>query len=170
MDRELISQAEYARRRGVKPPSVCAAVKSGRISLIHGKIDPTLADMEWDRNTDHAKREAAIGHQRLQQAEIGEISAKEYMIWKARRERADALSAELDHQKKAGNLYLKAESDRAAKTMARLLRDTLLGMPFRISAKLATMDDAVDIERFLTAELRKSLASIERDALKDDHA
>ena len=48
---ELITQAEYARRRGVAKSAVAKAVKEGRITLLGGKIDPAVADIQWQQNT-----------------------------------------------------------------------------------------------------------------------
>lgn len=175
MDRELITQAEYARRRGVTPPTVSAAIKSGRISLIDGKIDPKLADIEWDRNTDHSKRPVSLANRRQQQAEEAAIidsaehgnrPAAEYINWKARRERAEALRAELAHAEESGNLYRKSDADRAARAMARLLRDQFLAIPPRVAAELATMDDPPAIEHRLSAEIRKVLETIDRDVVE----
>lgn len=47
----LLSQKEYAKHLGVSPAAVCKAVKEGRISLIDGKIDPVVADIQWKHNT-----------------------------------------------------------------------------------------------------------------------
>jgi hypothetical protein len=41
---QLITQAEYARHRGVSPQAVNKMVKSGRIPLTNGRIDPAAAD------------------------------------------------------------------------------------------------------------------------------
>lgn len=55
----LMGFREYARYRGVSGEAVSKAVRSGRISTIQDqngnrKIDPAIADQEWDRNTHHA--------------------------------------------------------------------------------------------------------------------
>lgn len=51
MNVELITQAEYARRRGVAKSAVAKAVAERRITLIEGRIDPSVADIQWERNT-----------------------------------------------------------------------------------------------------------------------
>lgn len=48
---EVITQAEYARRRGCTEGAVRRAIRDGRITLIDGKIDPVAADAQWRRNT-----------------------------------------------------------------------------------------------------------------------
>lgn len=61
----LITQSEYARRRGVAKSAVAKAVKENRIRLIDGLVDPDVADIQWERNTraraDSAKPPAAAG-------------------------------------------------------------------------------------------------------------
>lgn len=57
----LMGFREYARYRGVSGEAVSKAVRSGRISTIQDhngnrKIDPAIADQEWDRNTNHTKK------------------------------------------------------------------------------------------------------------------
>ena len=52
---ELVTQAEYARRIGVSRNAVWAAVRTGRIALFEGLIDPERADREWAENTDPSK-------------------------------------------------------------------------------------------------------------------
>lgn len=47
----LMTQAEYAKHRGCSAVAVHKAVKAGRISLIGDKIDPEVADIQWERNT-----------------------------------------------------------------------------------------------------------------------
>lgn len=58
---QLVTQAEYARQRGVSRAAVCKAIASGRITGVpcNGKvmIDPAAADVQWARNTDLAQQE-----------------------------------------------------------------------------------------------------------------
>ena len=171
----LLTQADYARHRGCTPPTVFRAIKSGRISTINGKIDPVTADREWDANTDHQKRENAQARIMQGKEDAALIAGEEptqsngdtYLAWKTRRERAEALRSELAYAQSAGELYEKADADRAAKTMARLLRDRLFGIPVRVSAELAGLTDPAAIEALLHRELRTALSAIEREALAE---
>ncbi len=47
----LISQSEYARRRGVAKSAVAKAVAEGRITLIDGKVNEQVANIQWEQNT-----------------------------------------------------------------------------------------------------------------------
>ena len=46
----LISKSEFARRAGVSPVAVGKAVKSGRLTLVNGKLDEKVAALQWDAN------------------------------------------------------------------------------------------------------------------------
>lgn len=72
--KELISQREYARRRGISNVSVHRAVTSGRISTVGGKIDPVQADREWRENTDQSKPRNRITGRPQQSRAPGEPS------------------------------------------------------------------------------------------------
>jgi len=47
--RELVTQAEYARRRGCSKMAVTKAVQREQIRLVQGLIDPIEADASWPR-------------------------------------------------------------------------------------------------------------------------
>lgn len=49
----LVTQAEYARRRGVSREAVRKAVDAGRISVLGNDklIDPAVADIQWEQNS-----------------------------------------------------------------------------------------------------------------------
>lgn len=48
----LITQAEYARQRGVSRAAILKAVKTGRLTLVKGKVDVATADSQWTERTD----------------------------------------------------------------------------------------------------------------------
>ena len=46
----LITQAEFARRMKVTPQAITKAVRSGRLTLIAGKLDEKVAALQWNLN------------------------------------------------------------------------------------------------------------------------
>ena len=50
-ERRLVTMSEYARMRGCTHQAVSKAAKAGRITLIDGRVDPEVADIQWARNT-----------------------------------------------------------------------------------------------------------------------
>ncbi|WAR46956.1 hypothetical protein [Methylomonas rapida] len=166
----LLTQADYARQRGVSKVAVHKAIKSGRISLIDGKIDPEVADIQWERNTDKVKQ-AAANSGRMRDAENNQIATllaqsspvvEDYMHWKTRRERAEAIRSEQDQEREAGNLIYRDQAERGAKTVARLLRDQLLSVPSRLAAELSAITETTIIEQKIRDEIRTVLSGMDK--------
>ena len=170
--RELVSQREYARRRGISHSSVQRAVKSGRISTVDGKIDPALADREWSENTDHSKPRGRIaGRPRHKRPEgmpsgltdFGEVgvgpegrgSATRYARARAAREVCQAQLAKLQLDRQRGTLVRADEVRIAAFNAARGARDQLIALPERLSAILAGIQDADEVRRILEEEIER---------------
>ena len=174
---ELITQAEYARRRGVAKSAVAKAVAEKRITLINGKIDPAVADIQWAQNTRaraDSGRAAAPNAVAQGQATLTDESTPDgrenapaaaegddYQSLRVRRERAAVESAERENAKEAGRLVEREPVKRAAFDAFRALRDAVMSIPPRAAAKVVGMADARDIERAFTEELRAAFEMAE---------
>lgn len=160
---ELMSQAQYAKARGVSPPSVLYAIKSGRLvkSLTKDergrvRIDPVLADAEWAANTQGGRGPAPQPY--ATGAELP-IDAADYNASRAKKESYLAELARLEYEEKEGTL-VKAEAVRKeAFAIARQVRDGMLNIPDRISSELAALTDQFEIHKRLTEEIRRTLAT-----------
>jgi hypothetical protein len=65
-----LSLRAYARHRGVTEAAVRKAIKQGRITKNkHGKVNPTTADKDWQKNTDPAQ---------IKTANISQISSNNF--------------------------------------------------------------------------------------------
>ncbi|MFH1493756.1 MAG: hypothetical protein ABIG70_03045 [Pseudomonadota bacterium] len=162
---ELITQAEYARRRGVSREAVGKAVRSNRITLIGDKIDPVVADIQWDKNTNPDQSARA----NAQKDKSGSVSgsdesagdrASPYWDARTRREVAEAEMAEMECRKKSGELVDKKRVEDTASRIGRLTRDTLMGIPTRVSQDIVGMSDAWEIEQKLTDSIRRALDDV----------
>ena len=171
---QLITQSEYARRRGCTEGAVRRAVRDGRITLINGKIDPVAADAQWARNTRVRAGSRATDDANLQtghaSASPGRGRADEdgddgYWQSKARRERAEADLAELKLAEQRGEL-VRAEAVRAAQARRlAALRESLLQLPPRLAPVLAAQEDAARCHDLLQIELHQVLEHmVERTA------
>ena len=112
----LISMREYARRRGCAVEAVSKAVKSRRITLVRGKIDPVKADAQWRANTQpgqravNARRKAPDARAPAAAADPGQTQmgpdpqANSYATARARREETLANMAQMDYDLKMGVL------------------------------------------------------------------
>ena len=168
--RELISQREYARRRGISHVAVSRAIAAGRVTTVNGKIDPVVADREWVENTDQSKpRNRVTGEPRRTRAALdparpmalggpedaaGEPTmAAGYARARAARELYQAQLAKLELDRQRGILVRADEVKLGAFTMARKARDLLIALPERLAVVLAAEGDAAEVQRLLEDEV-----------------
>jgi hypothetical protein len=168
----LITQAEYARRRGVDPTSVRDAIKAGRITLIDGKIDPDVADVQWARNSRARVRTGQEPPVRnpthpqthgLPAGDDDPITAPRLLTYeeaRRRRELAEAQKAELQLAELQGDLIRTADVRAAYAKRAAGLREALLQIPARLAAVVAAEGDQAKCHDILQAELHQVLAQI----------
>ena len=179
--RELVSQREYARRRGISHVAVHRAIASGRISTVDGKIDPVVADREWEANTDQSKpRNRITGRPKHARAPgtppepmglgltggggggeagaepfRGESMETGYSRARAARELYQAQLAKIEVEQKRGLLVRVDEVRIGAANMACRTRGQLIAMPERRAAVLAGVSDPVEVQRLLEEEVER---------------
>jgi hypothetical protein len=166
-----MTQAEYARHRGVSRQAVLKAVRAGRIVLDQdGRIDPESADASWRRNTDPSKPSNSVaGNPRgavprgrrsislpVRLPAQGPSSGPDYHVSRAVRETYQAKLVRLEYELKTGKLIDAEESRRASFQDNRRVRDLLLAIPDRTAAQLAACSDPTECHRLLTAEIRRA--------------
>lgn len=143
---KLITQAEYAKHRGCSAVAVHKAVKAGRISLIGDKIDPKVADIQWQQNTRARNHNVGIPPvppppaapvpppqdlaspapgADVPSAPVAPVVDTGYTQARARRENAEAEQAEIDLRKRKGELVERVDVDRAGYEIGRDVRDAL---------------------------------------------
>lgn len=177
----LMTQSEYARHRGVKPPSVAEARKSRiKAAEVHRNgrtlIDSEIADRLWGQNTRNrpnpnikpasaqppslerppSVRELQTWIKGLPEDEIPEdvnesIRRKEH--YNAERQRIAALR----DREEVGSI---AEMRSEAFSLAKATREAVLGVCPRISAELAATTDQFTVEQLLERELIAALRSL----------
>lgn len=170
MNVELVSQAEYARRRGVAKSAVCKAVAERRISLIDGKIDPAVADIQWERNTRARADSGQATTQSLPAMAIASAPASsplaevlppstadegEYSVNRARRERYEADLAQMKLQEQQGDLVRVAEVRAEIGKRVGQLKNNLLQIPARLAFLLTP-----EARTALDLELRNVLSGV----------
>jgi hypothetical protein len=156
---ELITQRAYAKLRGVSPPAVCKAVKTGRIRLVYGKIDPEQADREWAANTlgmgDKGPTGGNGGRPAGQVAGEAASPGGTYSDQRAIHEGFKARLAQLDFERQSGKV-LEGDKVRAAWfNNTRRARDMLLTIPDRLAPVLAGESDRFEVHRILLEEIRR---------------
>lgn len=154
---ELITKSAYARLRGCDEKAVRKAITEGRISLIDGKIDPAVADIQWARNTRARASQSApagpgasgdlLGAAPGASAESPSASAAPvpndgYTAARARREIADAETAEIQLRKLRGDVLITADVARAGFEIGRELRDAMESATNSLAPELAPLTSA----------------------------
>ena len=156
-----MTQAAYARARGVAPPTVLHAIKTGRLVNSLSKdergrlrINPTLADAEWAANTQGGR---GPGPQPYASGAELPADAADYNVSRAKKESYLAELARLEFEEKDGTLVPAEDVRKEAFAIARQVRDGLLNIPDRVAAELAAMTDQFEIHKRLTDEIRRAL-------------
>ncbi len=160
---ELVSQSEYARRRGCSEGAVRRAVRDGRITLFEGKVDPVAADAQWARNTRPragSEPAAGLGGDAPAAGREGEDESSSYWASKARREAAEADLAELKLAEQRGDLVRAADVRAAHAKRLAGLRESLLQIPARLAAVLAAETSQSVCHDKLQAEIHGVLALV----------
>ncbi len=169
MGRLLLSKRAYARHRaerglvGQTHTAVNDAARAGRITLIDGKVDPEVADIQWAEKTDAVQqaRGARGGHAPRDEPKAPLAGDRDsYFATKERRERAEADLAELELRERRGELVKKADVEREIFGVQRALRDRLSGIPDRIAPMLAAESDVTRCHAIVAAELRAALGEV----------
>ncbi len=178
---ELVTPAEYARRRDCSRQAVAQAIAAGRITTVveNGKkmIDPEVADIQWARNTDQKQFERANAAKiaaatpppppSAGKTKAGEGGDNVYWDARARRETAEADKAEIELAKLRGDVADIEGMKRAAMVTGRLLRDSFLGLPAKLAPEYAGLTDAFEIERNMEAAIRRILDDIADLSVED---
>ena len=158
----FMTQSEYAKHRGVSRVAVHHAIRDSRITLIEGKIDPAVADVQWQRNTrTRAGTPANDANLSAPPAPTQtEPLGEDYWSSRARREKAEADLAELKLAEQRGEL-VRADAVRSAVSKrAAGLREALLQIPSRLAAVVAAETSQARCHELLEAELHQVLAQL----------
>lgn len=167
---ELVTQAEYARRRGVSKPAVCKAIKRCRIPLIDGKLDPLVADTLWQARTDPDQQARALGQQRKDPGQPAAGQGQSVIVpetilstSRQRREAAEARLAEMDLAEREGTLVRREEVEKSGRRLAAVIVQLLDVVIERIPAEFGR-DDAD--RRAIRHRLREEFDRIRAELVK----
>ena len=172
----LLTIRKYAESRkarglpGGTHPGVLKAVRTGRIALVNGMVDPDSADRAWLQNTSPAHRRTPTAEAMKRKAPSASKDAaapvptpddaETFSASRARAETARANLLELEHGEKAGTLISSAVVRNRVYQKARIACDALMGIPARLAASLAAESDEAKVRIMLTIELRRICAEL----------
>ena len=165
----LLTTKQYAAHRkarglaGATRQAVELAVKRGRIMLIDGKIDPDVADIQWERNT-RKRIDLHAESPRPEDPKPADQASGSDPTWadsKARTEAATAEIKEMQAAKMRGELVDRAGVERAAYQTGRQLQKAIVDVfPARVAVELASLTDPWGVECFLREQLRGELRAV----------
>lgn len=169
----LITQSEYANRRNISREAVRQAVAAGRISLIDGKIDPEVADIQWVKNTRNpraafAQPKPLIESVPTPDAPLADTAITQTLydlqLSRAKREHHEANLAEMKERQRAGELVELAQVHLAYTTLAAQLRAALERIPDKLAPRLAAESDEHTVHTLLLTELDQALLDMAQTA------
>ena len=154
----LISQAEYARRKGVSYTTIHKHVRNKKITLVDCKIDEKKADKQLDKLLD-VRMHSKIKSNKLNKDEKTKENkpAQDFNVSRAKREEFNAKLAELVYEEKAGLLVSHQEVQDVAETTYRKFRDKMLNIPARISKQLAAESSGFIVNKMLKKEIELAI-------------
>jgi hypothetical protein len=190
-----LSKSAFAARLGRSPSYITWLKDNNRLVLSpNGKQVDVHATEALIRDTaDPSKTAVAERHQqdRIQRDVYSQLSSQaeptstaappltitpagqlpDFQKARALREHNLAQLAEIELHKAKGSLVALSAVQSGAYNAGRMLRDQLLGMPPQLAPELASMTDPWEIEKHLTAAIRRSLEDAERMSSADlEHA
>jgi hypothetical protein len=152
-----ITQAAYARRRGVSKNAVYAAVKGGRIHLVDGLIDPKQADRDWKANTDESKPK---GRAKGAPRDAGGPASGTYSQHRQRTEDFRARLAEIAYGERVGALVDRKAYDQVHVERLKRAQKALLGIPARVGPVVAGISDPAECTKRVRTEIENVIRQI----------
>jgi hypothetical protein len=134
----LIGKSEWARRQGFSKSYVSKLIKQGKLILCNGMIDEDKASARDDLKKQllEAKLNNEIYKGQILEAQVNKIAAQ----------------------------YVSAEAvKKVVNARNKVIRDTILKIPGRVSSAIATLKDASEIHFLLTNEIRNTLFELSND-------
>ncbi|WNF53001.1 terminase small subunit [Pseudomonas sp. SG20052] len=190
-----LSKSAFAARIGRAPSYITWLKNNNRLVLTaDGKqVDVSASEALIRDTADPSKTAVADRHHqdRLQRDVYSQLSSQveptstaapsltitpagqlpDFQKARALREHNLAQLAEIELHKAKGSLVVLSAVQTGAYNAGRMLRDQLLGMPPQLAPELASMTDPWEIEKHLTAAIRRSLEDAERMSSADlEHA
>ncbi|WP_168464779.1 hypothetical protein [Wolbachia endosymbiont of Ctenocephalides felis wCfeT] len=156
---ERITQTEWAREQGFSKQYVCYLVKQGIVELKDGLIDREQANNALETIRDPSQPQRRKNGEEGRSRNTNELST---MLLKTRIKNEVERGKLLEAKAKAeiGELVSIEEVKREAFNTARVVRNNLLNIPDRVSALLASMNEAEKIHEKLTKEIRTALEEL----------
>lgn len=171
----LMSQAEYARHRGVHRSSVSRWVKDGRIQLVDGRIDPEQAESRLEATESpephHEARRVQLAQERAEkpaQGETGAASADEskdriqarYKMAMMKEREAKAELAAMERDRQADLLVMREDVEYLLRDIGSTFRASAESLPDRLTPMVSAARDTAGVHSAVEEAVRDLLNEI----------
>lgn len=159
---KLLTQKDYAARRGVSKQYIGELVRKGVLPLKDGLIDPAMADAILEARREPARPQRRAQKEQTSQTEFSPPAQRTVTIaelptlllkTRIKSETEKAKLLEIKAKVEAGKFVDVDEVKSAAYRRGRIVRDNLLSIPDRFDAILAAESDRRKVHQILTDEL-----------------
>ena len=171
----LVSLRAYARSRrerglpGGTLTAVQKAAKSGRITLVNGKVDPEQADRGWSQNTSVEQQVRGTGGRNAPPEAIppekGETES--YIDARARKEAALADLAEMEAAELRGELVRTEDVTKCWGEMVTAIRARLLVLPSMAASQVAPPGKTAEVQGILRKLINEALQELSGDGVPE---
>ena len=158
---ELISRAEYARRKGVAARTIGKYCQRKIIPLHDNLIDPEEADRELAKILIKPLGSGRVSAKGMScESSNGERLTNSYVEARTAEKQLRVAILELDLQLKRGEMVLTKDVEFAAFNAAREIRDRMLNIPDRIAAIVAAESNEIKVRDIIIEQIENELRSI----------
>ncbi|GJQ59775.1 MAG: hypothetical protein D8M57_13180 [Candidatus Scalindua sp. AMX11] len=163
--KKLISQRAFAKMLGITTTTLAKHIKTGKMDLVEGKVDPVLAKKQLAKNIDmtHGRTKLKIGGKKTEEAKNDrQNDGATFSKAKAFKEGYKAKLAELEYKEKIKEYVKAVDVESAAFNMARKIRDQLLNIPDRVQAEFAALTGrkSEEVRTILLREIQTAIEGV----------
>ena len=169
---DLITQAEFARRRGWTKQYINRLKKEGRLIMVGGLVDDIASKESLEGEVNPLrKNDGTAGTRKAVEVTTpdgGDNENKDSLIHhKKKREKYNAELAQLKYEESIGKLVKKVEVDRDGFAVGRIIRDAIQAIPSRMMDALAAEDNPKKIHIMLEREFDLALEELSKTKIED---
>jgi hypothetical protein len=152
---ELVTQAEYARRQGVRPQTIGEWKKLGRIVMAGRRVDVAASDKRLEETECPGHKAGADERAGKQPKE-----AKDFYVSRAELQAIKVKQAQIELDQTTRLLILREDAERQAFEDGRRFRDAMMGLPDQYADRLATITDVREMREALRLMLRDAIGGV----------
>lgn len=155
---EYITQAEYARRKGVTPQTIFIWKKQKRIVMAGRKVDVAASDKRL-KATECPGNKAGANERAGKQPE----EAKDFYQSRAELQAIKVELAQIELDQAQGVLILREDAEKTAFENGRRFRDAMMGLPDQYADRLAQVSDVREMREALRLMLTDAIGGLTGD-------